>query len=113
MLFAIAPSAISVRESDPSRKTWQTVLNGDVFELRSDDSESKPNVTNASAGTQAGAKTADLLEVKPFVKPVGNTLDTATSLPAAPNGFYFHKLNPENTEVTCDAFGKSTWLPPE
>lgn len=103
-------SAISVRESDVNRKTWQTVLNGDVFELRSDDSESKPIVANGSSSTQAALKTGDHLappkEVKPLVKPDVNTLDTATSLPTPPQGFYFHKLNPENTEVTCDAFGE-------
>lgn len=92
-----------------NRKTWQTILNGDLYELKSDDSELKPDVISVSPSTQAGAQAAEVnnteKEVKPFVKPGSNALDLATALPAPPKGFHFHKLNPENTEVTCDAFG--------
>jgi hypothetical protein len=92
-----------------NRKTWQTILNGDLYELKSDDSELKPDVTSVSPSTQTGVQAAEVnnteKEVKPFVKPGNNAFDLATALPAPPKGFHFHKLNPENTEVTCDAFG--------
>lgn len=80
---------------------------GDLYELKSDESDSKPVVGNGTAGP-ANTKAVDpkiiQKEVKPFVKPK-NAFDLTTTLPAPPNGFYFHKLNTENTEVNCDAFG--------
>lgn len=103
-------SSISAQESpNTHRKTWQTVLTGDLYELRPDDAEQKPDATgvktNGSVAPKAGTSKDSFKDVKPFRNAVQG-LDVATSLPSPPVGYHFHKLNPEDTEVTCDAFGE-------
>jgi hypothetical protein len=103
-------SSISSQEFPNSdRQTWQTVLTGDLYELRPDEVEEKPNASKAKRnGLEASATMSNdtSQDVKP-VRSVAQGLDVARSLPSPPIGYHFHKLNPDDTEVTCDAFGES------
>ncbi|KAJ9106292.1 hypothetical protein QFC21_001437 [Naganishia friedmannii] len=93
-------SSICVQESSyRERKTWQTLLRGDLYELEANE-DNKPAVSEDGIG-ENGTATKKQPEVKPFVKP-----DALSSMPVPPNGYHFRKLNSDETEVTCDVFGQ-------
>lgn len=81
------------------RKTWQTLLRGDLYELEADE-DNKPAVSEDGISSN-GTANKKAPEVKPFAKP-----DALSSMPVAPNGYHFRKLNSDETEVTCDVFGE-------
>lgn len=101
LTYFAGSSSISVQESSHrERKTWQTILRGDLYELEAH-ADDKPAVLGDGVDKN-GTAAKGIPEVKPFAKP-----DALSSMPTPPNGYRFRKLNSDETEVTCDVFGES------
>ncbi|KAJ9109863.1 hypothetical protein QFC19_001842 [Naganishia cerealis] len=94
-------STISVQETPfRERKTWETLVRGDLYELEADkENETKPLASGDGIIKNGTAAKKGREAAKPLAKP-----DALSTMPSPPPGYHFRKLNPDDTEVTCDIF---------